>query len=104
MNNSNPDRDPIPLEPDFDWIAGKKRTVLPPTKLRAIPLIGTLVGLVSAFIAKSIFPSIFDGNFTEFPATPTLFFIGVFLGGGIGVVIYQVLAHRATQASESAKQ
>jgi hypothetical protein len=108
MNNSNPnhvsDRDPLPLEPDFDWIAGKKRAVLPRTKLRAIPLIGSLVGLVCALIAKSIFPTIFDGNFTEFPAMPTILCIGVLLGGGIGGVIYQVLAHRATQTSGNPKQ
>ena len=108
MNISNPnrvsDRAPIPLEPDFDWIAGTKRTVLPNAKLRAIPLIGTLVGLVSALITKSVFPAIFDGNFTEVPATPTLLCIGVFLGGGIGGVMYQVLAHRATQERENTKR
>lgn len=91
--NRDSDGDPIPLEPDFNWLEGKKRTVLPSTKLRAIPLIGMLVGLGSAFFAKSLFPS-----------NPTLLFIGIFLGGGIGFVIYQVLAHRATQAGESKKQ
>ena len=97
MNNLNPNRDtdgdPIPLEPDFNWLEGKKRTVLPSISLRAIPHIGMLVGLGGAFFAKSLFPS-----------DSTLLFIGIFLGGGIGFVRYQVLAHRATQEGESKKQ
>ena len=65
--NRDSDGDPIPLEPDFNWLEGKKRTALPSTRLRAIPLIGMLVGLGSAFFAKSLFPS-----------NPTLFLLASF--------------------------
>ena len=108
MNKPNPnrvsDRDPIPLEPDFDWISGKKRKVLPPAKLRAIPLLGIVFGIVCAFAAKAIFPGIIDAKFVELPSSLALLSLGAFLGGGIGVVVYQVLAHRATETCDDTQQ
>ncbi|MBI1834999.1 MAG: hypothetical protein HYR92_04460 [Burkholderiales bacterium] len=106
MNNPNPvsNRDPIPLEPDFNWISGKKRKVLPLAKLRAIPLLGVVVGIACAFAAKAIFPGIIDAKFVELPSSLALLSLGAFLGGGIGVVVYQVLAHRATEAGDDTRQ
>ncbi|MEJ6004910.1 hypothetical protein WG899_05085 [Paucibacter sp. AS339] len=83
------------LEPDFDWISGKKRSALPSAKLRAIPLLGTLVGIVSVLIAKYFIPGLLAGISGELPSTFALTCVGAFLGGGLGQVVYQVLAHRA---------
>ena len=64
------------VEPDFDYLGGARRRRAPGMAWRAIPLVGVVLGSLVA-------------GYTGFS-----FHAGVFAGGVVGVVVYQVAAHR----------
>lgn len=66
--------------PDYDPVAGKQRATLPPKLIRAIPLVGLLVGAAFAYGAG-------DANLSRLTA-------GILVGAWVGSVTYYYVAHK----------
>lgn len=64
------------MEPDYDWIAGRKRSHLPGMALRAIPFAGVALGCGAAYVfSAGLLPCIM-------------------IGATVGMAAYQIAAHK----------
>ena len=81
----------MPPEVDFNFISRKKRNFLPRATLRAIPFVGILLGCLIAFFLQGIFPQITH-----------VLYLGSTLGGILGVIAYQYIAHHYSTQNEIA--
>jgi hypothetical protein len=95
----SPQKDP---RPDFNWIAGKARPVLPTALLRGVPLLGIVLGSLAVFVVLRLSPNAAASIDPEGLLRPIL--LGAVIGGGIGFWAYQLLASRTARSPESGRE
>lgn len=88
---------------DFNWITRKRRTQLPPAGIRAIPLIACMLGLLVSFgyfmVSPGAMPleSVAGDLGAKYPMI-TVALIGILGGEVLGMLLYQLVAHRWEKA------